>query len=112
MVRCCCSDPASCRCAVVGWRLERGVRRPDICHRERGRPHGPVHAACASTRALQALPGQHQPALQAVLENVTGRFRTRTLLNKHTSSVHARMDIVKIEISVMYTVSLCSWKLE
>ena len=75
MVRRCCSYPALCRRAVVvGWRLDRGVRRPDICHRERGRPPGPVHAACASARALQALPGQHQPSLQAVLENVTSCF--------------------------------------
>lgn len=58
-------------CDAVGWRLDRGVRRrPDICHRERGRPHGPVDAASASARALQALSGQHGPAFQAVLGTV------------------------------------------
>lgn len=54
----------------VGWRLDCGVWWPDICHREGSRAHGPVHAAGASACAVQALPGQHEPAFQAVLEDV------------------------------------------
>jgi hypothetical protein len=58
-----------CFFSLVGWRLDRGVRRPDIRHRERSGAHGPVHAAAASARAVQALPGQHEPAIQALLKN-------------------------------------------